>query len=78
MSPDDIFNERVKLFANWLNTLAGGVIITGAVAPLIAVTLGFTSAADVPVWAPALSSVIWLFSGVSLHLIARRSLRSLK
>jgi hypothetical protein len=35
-----IHNERTKLTANWLNTLAAGIILTGAVAPLVAAIYG--------------------------------------
>ena len=35
-----VHNERTKLTANWLNTLAAGIILTGAVAPLVAAIYG--------------------------------------
>jgi hypothetical protein len=73
-----IDNERTKLTATWMNSLASGIIITGVVAPLIAVTLQVTVSAPIPIWLSAFSIAIWLFAGTGLHLTARRVLRSLK
>lgn len=69
-----IHNERTKLTANWLNAMASGVIITGVVAPLIAVLFRISSFD----FSPALivmSSAVWLSVGVALHLLGRRTLR---
>ncbi|GGA51861.1 hypothetical protein [Pelagibacterium lentulum] len=78
MDQDAVYNERLKLFATWLNALGSGIVITGVFAPLIAVTLGLSTAADVPPVNFVLSSVIWLLSGFALNWLARRSLRSLR
>jgi hypothetical protein len=32
--------EQIKLTANWLNIVAAGTVVTGAVAPLIAYAIG--------------------------------------
>ncbi|WP_156418418.1 hypothetical protein [Aureimonas sp. D3] len=70
-----IANERTKLTANWLNAMASGIIVTGAIAPAIAAVLGVTSVAG---WIIALSSCVWLFSGLALHFVARRILGRLE
>lgn len=42
-----IHNERTKIMATWLNTLASGAIITGVLAPTIAVIFGFQAATSI-------------------------------
>ena len=73
-----IDNERTKLTAGWLNSLASGIIITGVVAPAIAAIFRVSGALGIPVWLSVLSTLIWLSAGIGLHIMARRVLRSLK
>jgi hypothetical protein len=72
-----IHNERWKLTANWLNALASGIIITGVVAPAIAVLFRLQTAVGISPVLLALSSIVWLLAGIALHLTARRILKRL-
>ena len=72
-----IHNERIKLTANWLNTLSGGCVITGFVAPTIALLLQLQTVASLSPWILGASSLVWLSLGVALHLLGRRMLRRL-
>lgn len=78
MSPDDIHNERLKLFANWMNALGSGIVITGGVAPIIAGIVGLRPTAEINPFVLGALSLIWILVGFGLHWLARRSLRSLK
>ena len=69
-----IENERQKLTANWLNAIASGMIITGGVAPLVAIALNVANAAFSTV---LVSTAIWLSVAFGLHLFARRLLGKL-
>ena len=73
-----IHNERTKLTATWINSVASGVTITGGAAPIVAAVLGMSGVAQVGLVALAASSVIWLFVGISLHLTARAVLGRLR
>lgn len=72
-----IHNERTKLTAAWLNTLAGAAAAGGVIAPLAAV---FYGVANAPVGVRALLAgvAIWLLVGIGLHIAARHVLRNLK
>ena len=65
-------NERRKLFASILNTLAGATITVGVLAPAAGILYGFSapgvdrSASYVVVVATA-----WLLAGVVLHSVAQ-------
>lgn len=68
-----IHNERIKLTATWLNSIAAAAVAVGAIAPSIAAVTGATS--------PPLAAVLalfWLFVGASLHFSARAILGRLK
>ena len=67
-------NEQRKLSANLPNTLAGGLMITGGLAPLIAFLLGVVIA---PGWLVGSLAGFCLFTGVGLHFAGRRLLRGL-
>lgn len=69
-----VHNEQIKLTATALNNVAVAFVVVGFVAPVTAVvgrdSGGFT--ASIPL------SLIWLATGVVLHLGARLVLRSFK
>ena len=69
-----IHNERTKLTANWLNAMASGVIITGVVAPSIAVLFQLSMGIGVSPLLLVAASGVWLSSGVALHLPGRKVL----
>ena len=73
-----VSNERVKLTAGLLNTVAGFSITAGGLAPLIAVSYGLATG---PALGPFLVSAIiaiWWTIGIAVHLTARRLLGRLK
>ena len=55
-----IHNERVKLSATWLNTLAATTIAAGVVAPLVAVVFGLPTAGAVSFVGFAIACAGWL------------------
>lgn len=72
-----LHNERVKLTATWLNTLATATATVGVLAPLASVAYGVGPAqASLAALVPAVA--IWFFAAVGLHVAARRALRGLK
>jgi hypothetical protein len=56
---DPIFNERVKLAATALNTLATASVAVGVLAPLSAILYGL-GVTPRPLWQIVLSAVVWL------------------
>ena len=68
-----IHNERTKLTATYLNSLAVATTAVGGVAPFVAI---FTNGLST-LKALALG-IGWLLASVSLHWIARRILGALK
>lgn len=66
-------DERRKLTATWLNSIASGAIVTGFIAPTIAVTLNVANLALG--WPAVLVSLAWLAIGCVLHVLARRVVR---
>lgn len=64
-----IHNERVKYLATLVNTVAGGTIVAGVIAPLVAFTYGVPGPAG-SAFAIAVS-VIWLLTGAALHYAVR-------
>ncbi|PYE90122.1 hypothetical protein C7477_102212 [Phyllobacterium leguminum] len=74
-----IHNERWKLTANWLNTVAAGTIIAGSLSPLVATTYGLpTAAALFPAWLIVALPFVWISVGIMLHMVARAILGRLK
>jgi len=72
-----VHNERTKLTATWINTLAAALIAAGAVAPVTAILYGL---AALPV---GIGRVVGLAAGcvalgVAVHLRARAVLGSLR
>ena len=68
-----VHNERTKLTATWLNSIAAAAVAVGAIAPSIAAVTGTTS----PPLAAGLA-LFWLFVGAGLHFGARAILGRLK
>lgn len=73
-----IHNERTKLTANWLNTLAAGIIVTGAVAPVVAAIYGIPGPSQASYIVLALLTVVWIATGTVLHIAARKLLTRLQ
>ncbi len=67
-------NERRKLFATRLNTLAAGSVVTGVFAPAAAYLYGINSTAPYHWW---LIGPAWLFVAGSLHPLAQFTLGKL-
>ena len=53
-----IANERAKLAANLLNSLASSTIIAGVVAPLVATIFDVAGASTIPIWLKVISIAI--------------------
>jgi hypothetical protein len=68
-----VHNEQTKLTATALNNVAVAFVIAGFVAPIVG--LGQSRPADI---VPVLFSLIWLLTGLVLHLAARLILRTLQ
>ena len=65
-----ILNERIRYFTTFLNTVAGGSITAGVIAPVFAVVIGVPGSAErTPII--VLLSVISLLIAVILHLIVQ-------
>ena len=70
-----VHNERVKLSATFLNTVAAGSLVVGIIAPMVSLFLG---GQPVPVGrVVALVVTLVVVSGV-LHLLARALLKGLR
>lgn len=67
--PPDIRAERVRLTATWINTIAAGLVVVGAVAPIVA--KGIT-------WTGAIYALIFVGLGWFVHRLARDSLGGLQ
>jgi hypothetical protein len=67
--PPDIRAERVRLTAQWLNTIAAGFVVAGAVTPL---ATGRVS------WSSAIYAIIFAGLGWVVHRYARDSLGELQ
>lgn len=71
-----IDNERTKLTANALNTLAVATVVTGIVVPTVKFVY---EPGGTPPWPLLVAiSLVWLGAGVGLHLIARAVLGRLR
>jgi hypothetical protein len=73
-----IQNERVKLTATWLNTLAAATIVTGVLAPIAAFVFGLPASGALSVRTFLFAAVAWLLLGMILHWVARYVLGSLQ
>ena len=68
--------EHTKLLATAINNLAVAFIVIGFVTPITAASFNLGGVG--PLRADtAVLTVVWLFAGVGIHLIARRILRGI-
>jgi hypothetical protein len=67
--------EQRKLTASYLNTIAAAFMITGVVAPIVAIAYGLPG--PQPGWQAILVSFAWLTASACVHWLARRLLRNL-
>lgn len=74
---DLIHNERVKLSANWINILSGGLMAAGVFAPAASLALGIApSAAALPFVLGFSCGCLMVSAG--LHYLARRLIGKLR
>jgi hypothetical protein len=73
-----VHNERIKLTAGCLNTLAATTIATGVVVPLVALVFGFPATGTISRVGFGFACVAWLLLGVGLHFLARHVLVRLR
>jgi len=77
MTDDEILNERLKLLANWGNTLATGILTIGSFIPAAQFIYGIlpdTTEASL-VW---ISAVVCIPVGISIHLAGQWILGGLR
>jgi hypothetical protein len=65
-----VHNERTKLTANWLSTLATALVAAGTFGPFAAQMLGLSNPAVGHIFLAALAGVCFL-GGLALHLGGR-------
>ena len=70
-----IHNERIKLTANWLNSISAASIAVGGFAQLAPLFTGI-AAQSVPI--VSVFSIGWIIFGITMHLIARVVLGGLR
>jgi hypothetical protein len=73
----DAEKEQTKLTATFLSNFALAIIVAGFVAPLAALSLHLSGSPPTDGFTITVS-LVWLSTGVSLHLLARRILRRLR
>ncbi len=61
-------NERLKLMANYLNTLSAAIVTIGAIAPVASFAYGNAALSPISV---AIGAVICIVGSLGLHLVAR-------
>ncbi len=74
---DEARKEQIKLTANFLNTIAAGLFVAGAITPVVALLFGFVNAQLTFLGGVAVVFVC-LAGSVGLHLLARLQLRRIK
>ena len=72
-----IHNERTKLTATWLNTLATALVAAGVFAPAVALLYGLSQVSVSTVFMVALAMSCLGF-GIGLHVVGRRLLGRLQ
>lgn len=79
MNPDVLWNERLRLTAAWLNTLAALSVSIGAITPAVAVTYGTgLPNTDEGNQILLVGLGLWIGIGISLQWAARFLLRELR
>jgi hypothetical protein len=71
-----IANERWKLTATALNGVAVATLVTGFVAPLVAVSYGVSSISGSAYLAGI--ATVWFLAAIGIHIVARAILGGLK
>jgi len=66
-----IRNERVKLTATWLNTIAAATVVTGVIAPAVAFVFGFPGSGMMSSAVYSAAATAWFLLGIGLHVLAR-------
>ena len=78
MGTDPVGQERTKLTASYLNTIAGSLVTAGVAAPIAAAVFGFAGAGTrIDALTLVLGSAIFLGCSVILHIAARALLKKL-
>ena len=72
-----VHNERTKLTATWINTLAAAFIAAGAVAPIAAILYGLSAFPVAPERLVGLA-IACVAIGVGIHMLARAELGRLR
>jgi hypothetical protein len=72
-----IHNERTKLTATWLNTLATALLAAGTFAPLAALFYGFAASQVGSAYFAGLA-ILCFIAAVGLHMLARAVLGRLR
>lgn len=73
-----IHNERVRLLASLLNTMAGSSYAIGVAAPVAAALFYGAGPAGLPIKAVAVGVLAWLAIAAALHLSAQHVLGRLR
>jgi hypothetical protein len=76
-----VHNERVKLFATYMNVAAGSCLALGVIAPLAAVlfiVVPFGIGVSAALSKIGAGAAVWLVASVLLHWIAQLALGSLR
>lgn len=76
--PGVVHNERLKLLANLLNTMAGSSYAVGVAAPVAAAVFYRVGSPGLSVVTVAAGAAAWLGIAVVLHLAAQRVLGGLR
>lgn len=69
--------EQTKLLATAINNVAAAFIVIGFVTPITAASFNLGGVGPLRFDTAALT-VVWLFTRIGIHLIARRILRGIK
>lgn len=72
-------NEQLKLTANWLNAMSIAFMVTGVIAPIIALSYDISSAPNLSLgWHIPIVACVCFLCAVVLHYLAKRKLRKLR
>ena len=72
-----VHNEQTKLLANAVSTVAVAFVVIGFVTPITTASFGVSGVQPLRSDTAAFT-LVWLFTGIGIHLIARRILRGIK